>query len=73
MDLSQGKCIGRRSKREQTPGVNHILWNREWKKRLKQNYYMSNYYVPRAVLDVGGTRMTSTQFPSWKYPQCVKM
>ena len=47
------------------------LWNRERKKRLK--IIMSNYYAPGAVLDVGGTRMTSTQFLPWKYPQFVQI
>ena len=38
MDLSQGKCIGRKQKRA-NPWSKPHLWNREWKKRLKQNYY----------------------------------
>ena len=60
------------SKREQTPGVNHIYGTEKGRRDLNK-IIMSNYYAPSAVLDVGGTRMTSTQFLPWKYPQFVQI
>ena len=57
------------SKRALSPVVNRFYGTEKGRRDLKK-IIMSNYYAPGAVLDVEGTRMTSTQFLPWKYPVC---